>query len=98
MIGRVVGLHIHKGWGYAESAFERGDHLTLRRDPSNAADPHAVRCFAGDRMIGYLQSEAALIVAPELERGTPLIARPSAAPYAGRESRGGSLPVTIELS
>lgn len=98
MIGRVVGLHVRKGWRRAEHAFAKGETLTLQRDPSNAADPLAVRVLVGERMIGYLQAEAALIVAPELERGMPLVARPQAAPYAGRESRGGSLPVTIELS
>lgn len=98
MIGRVVGLHVHKGWGVAERAFECGEDLALQRDLENVADPNAVRVLAGERMIGYLQSEAAVIVAPELDRGAPLIARPQGPPYAGRESRGGSLPITIELS
>lgn len=98
MIGRVVGLHVHKGWRRAEHAFAKGETLTLQRDPSNAADPLAVRVLVGERMIGYLQSEAAIMVAPELDRGAPLLARPQGPPYSGRESRGGSLPVTIELA
>lgn len=98
MIGCVVALHVHKGWGYAERAFAEGETLRLVRDRENTADPHAVRVFSDDRMIGYLQSEAAVTVAPALDSGAHLIARPQGPPYAGRESRGGSLPVTIELS
>ena len=43
-------------------------------------------------------AEAAGDVAPALERGMPLVAIAVGEPFAGRQSRGGSLPVRIDLA
>ncbi len=52
------------------AALAPGDTLTLRREPDNPHDPHAVRVAAPDgRMIGYLRARVAGRIAPAMDAG-----------------------------
>lgn len=104
-VGRVVGLHIHRSWGLAKKIAADGLDISLERDPDNDHDSaNAVVCYLPARdgnpraTIGYLDAETAAIVARELDAGAPLAARPAGSePWAGANSRGGSLEVVVAL-
>ena len=55
-----------------DEAFRPGSSLTLKRDPANEFDPHAVGVWdAGERIqVGFVPREAANEVAGRLERGS----------------------------
>jgi hypothetical protein len=102
---RVVGVHVQKTWGLAVKIAEEGRELELERDVGNQHDANAVACYlpaCGDRdrvLVGYLDAVDAALIAPELDAGAPLRARPTAdAPVAGAGSKGGALDIEVFLS
>jgi hypothetical protein len=52
-----------------------GDELTLKREPDNPHDAHAVRVEWRGRQLGYLPRAENRAVAAEMDAGTPVAAR-----------------------
>ena len=50
-----------------ESSVSVGDDLTLKREPDNPYDPHAIAVFTYDDQIGYLKKDVAAELAPKLD-------------------------------
>ena len=48
-----------------------GDPIELRREPGNEHDPNAILVLWRDEDIGYIQREAASVLAPEIDSGRP---------------------------
>lgn len=52
----------------------QGEHLLLEPEPDNTYDPNAIKVIYRDHQIGYVQSDAAKIIAREILTGTPISA------------------------
>jgi single-stranded-DNA-specific exonuclease len=66
-----------------------GDRLTLRRDPANPVDPHAIQvCLADGRQIGFLRADLAARLAPTIDAGTRYVATAAALTGGGDHAWG----------
>ncbi|HLJ60454.1 MAG TPA: single-stranded-DNA-specific exonuclease RecJ [bacterium] len=75
----------------------QGDPLSLRREPANPYDPHAVRVATADgRMVGYLSARVAGRIAPGMDAGGRYRATVSAVTGGGDRTLGVNLYVQRE--
>jgi len=72
----VAGAARHHADVLDDDAFAPGRPLTLRREPDNLHDLHAisVRDAEGERQAGWVPRELAAVLAPPLDAGEPLSA------------------------
>jgi hypothetical protein len=72
----VAGAARHHADVLDDDAFAPGRPLTLRREPDNPHDPHAISVgdAGGERQAGWVPRELAADLAPAMDTGRPLCA------------------------
>jgi HIRAN domain len=75
-VAGVAGAARHHAAGLASDAVAPGRPLTLRRDPDNPHDPHAVAVHPADggEQVGWVPRELAAELAGDLDAGRPWVA------------------------
>ena len=71
VVAAVAGAGRHHAAALARSQAGPGAALTLRRDPANLHDAHAIAVEAGGEQLGWVPRELAATLAPELDAGRP---------------------------
>jgi len=70
-VAGVAGAARHHAEALESAAAAPGRRLTLRRDPANEHDANAIMVLAGDALVGFVPSELAAELAPEMDAGRP---------------------------
>ena len=99
---RIVALHVRKTWGLAMEIADDELEMELEHDMLNEYDRNAVAAYVTDvggerRLVGYVDAEAAPVLACALDQAAVLKASPCGQPYAGGDSKGGSLSIIVSL-
>jgi len=99
---RIVGLHVRKNWGLATRIADGELEMELEHDMLNEFDPNAVgvhaRLAGGRVLVGYIDSEHAPQIAAALDGAAQLAAHPCGRPWAGGDSKGGSLSIIVDFA
>ncbi len=76
---------------FALELVEPGDPVTLRLDPANPHDEHAIEVRnSRDMMMGYIPANRAVYVGMQIRRGS------AAAIFQGRTDRGGFIRIAFD--
>ena len=71
LVTGVAGAGVHHAEALGSSEADPGRPLTLRRDPANEHDPHAIAVdLTGGEQLGWVPREVAAELAPEVDAGT----------------------------
>lgn len=88
----MVGMTYH-GISSGDAVRHLAGHPTLQREPHNSHDSNAVAIWSKGKMLGYINQEAAAIIAPLLDEG----ASSRVSHDTSRTKSARSIPVTVKI-